>query len=131
MATRTGKGDLSIGDEFGAISYEVGYCKPPTQTRFRKGQSGNPKGRRKGTKDLAASVIAAINETVIVNVNGKRKKISKLDAAVTQLVNDAARGDKKAIQSLFALVRDLEPETKTQDPLIIYSGVLAESDETV
>jgi hypothetical protein len=39
---------------------------------------------------------------VTINENGKRKKITKLDAAVTQLANDAARGDKKSIQLAFA-----------------------------
>jgi hypothetical protein len=41
---------------------------------------------------------------VTITENGRRPKISKLDAAVTQLANDAARGDKKAIQFIFALL---------------------------
>jgi Family of unknown function (DUF5681) len=79
-------------------SYEVGYAKPPLHTRFRKGQSGNPKGRGKGTKNFATIFMKAMSQPVTITENGKRRKISKLDAAVTQLANDAARGDKKAIQ---------------------------------
>ena len=61
------------------------------------------------------------------------KWISKLDAAVTQLANDAARGDKKAIQLSFSLLHMLEPAMQPESPreVIIYSGVLAEADKTV
>ena len=85
--------------------YDVGYGKPPLHTRFRKGQSGNPKGRGKGTKNFATTLMKAMSEPVTINENGNRKKISKLAAAVTQLANDAARGDKKSIQLAFACGR--------------------------
>jgi Family of unknown function (DUF5681) len=82
--------------------YEVGYGLPPVEYRFQKGVSGNPKGRTKGTKNFATILMTAMNKSVTITENGKRRKISKLDAAVTQLANDAARGDKKAIQLTFA-----------------------------
>ena len=34
-------------------NYEVGYGKPPLHSRFKKGQSGNPKGFPKGGEKLA------------------------------------------------------------------------------
>jgi len=46
--------------------------------------------------------------------NGRRKRITKLDAAVTQLANDAARGDKKSIQLAFCLLQVLEPRIEEQ-----------------
>ena len=76
--------------------YEVGYGKPPLHTRFRKGQSGNPKGRAKGTKNFATIFMKAMRQSVTITENGKRRKISKLDAAVTQLANDAARGGQES-----------------------------------
>jgi hypothetical protein len=81
----------------GPFSYEVGYGRPPAEYRFKKGVSGNPEGRRKGTKNFATIFVKAMAKTVVITENGKRRRISKLDAAVTQLANDAARGDKKAI----------------------------------
>ena len=106
--------------------YDVGYGKPPFRTRFRKGQSGNPKGRGKGTRNLATIFMEAMSQSVTINENGKRKKISKLAAAVTQLANDAARGDKKSIQVAFALWQALEPTIETQSPqVIVISGPLA------
>jgi hypothetical protein len=74
--------------------YGAGYGKPPLHTRFRKGQSGNPKCRSKGSKNFATIFMTAMSQSVTINENGKRKKISKIAAAVTQLANDAARGDK-------------------------------------
>jgi hypothetical protein len=116
-----------------AACYDVGYCKPPLHTRFRKGQSGNPKGRSKGTKNFATIFMTAMSQSVTINENGKRKKISKVAAAVTQLANDAARGDKKSIQLAFAWLHTLEPRIEAQETkeVFIFSGVLAEDDREV
>jgi hypothetical protein len=114
MATRTGKGGQPIGGGSGASSYEVGYCKPPMTTRFRKGQSGNPKGRGKGMKNFAAAILRAMNQKVTVSQNGKPKKISKLDAAAMQLANNAARGDKNSIQFAVTLMQELEPPVRAE-----------------
>ena len=46
--------------------YDVGYGKPPRHTRFKKGQSGNPRGRPSGSKNLATVLSEALNELVIV-----------------------------------------------------------------
>ena len=113
MGIRTGTGGRPIGRS-GAGSYEVGYCKPPLTTRFRKGQSGNPKGRGKGMKNFNAAFMKAMNQKVTVSLNGKPKKISKLDAAAMQLANNAARGDKNSIQFAVALMQALEPPVQVE-----------------
>ena len=82
--------------------YEIGYGKPPRTTRFRKGQSGNPKGRRRGSRNASTLLDEALKERVIVSENGHRKKITKLEAILTQLVNRAAGGDHRATQLLLA-----------------------------
>jgi hypothetical protein len=83
----------------------VGYRRPPVGTRFRPGQSGNPRGRPKGARNLSAVVAAALSERVAVNENGRRRRITKLEAAVKQLVNRAASGEARATQLLLALVQ--------------------------
>jgi hypothetical protein len=113
------------------FSYEVGYGRPPAEYRFQKGVSGNPKGRCKGKRNFATVFMKAMTKSVIITENGKRRKVSKLDAAVTQLANEAARGDKKAIQLAFSLLQMLEPAAQLQNPreVVIFSGVLAEHDK--
>ncbi len=85
-----------------------GYANPPAHARFKKGQSGNPKGRPKGTLNMATVLERTLREKVVINENGKRKTVTKLEAAVKQLSNKAASGELKALQLLAALVRSAE-----------------------
>jgi hypothetical protein len=74
-----------------------------------------------------------MTKSVTTTENGKRKKISKLEAAAIQLANDAARGDKKAIQLAFALLQFSHPMIEAQRPTETYlvTGVLAEGARTI
>ena len=71
--------------------YKVGPGRPPLHTRFKKGQSGNPGGRR--TKSLPALLAYALNETVVVTIDGRRRKLTKRAAIVTQMVDKSASAD--------------------------------------
>ena len=88
--------------------YAVGYGKPPRHTRFEQGRSGNPRGRPPGSKNLSTLLSEALNEPVIVTENGGRRKITKREAIVTQLVNRSAKADLRAIQILLGMLRDIE-----------------------
>ena len=88
-------GDKRIGN------YETGYGKPPRHTRFQKGRSGNPKGRPRGSKNSATLLMEALHEPVIISENGRRKKITKQQAIIKQVVNKAASGDHRSIQLLL------------------------------
>ena len=79
----------------------IGYGKPPRHTRFTKGQSGNPKGRPKGTKNLSTILQKAARERVTVNSRGRTVVMTKLEAAMHQLANKAANGDLKAIHAFM------------------------------
>jgi hypothetical protein len=85
--------------------FEVGYRKPPKHTQFRKGTSGNPKGRGKGVRNFATEIEDELNSRVPVTENGKRKRITKRKAIAKQLVNKAATGDPKAIPVLLSETR--------------------------
>src|ERR1700724_4675339 len=72
--------------------YEVGYGKPPRDTRFKRGQSGNPRGRPPGAKNLSTLLNEALNELVVVTENRGRKRIRKRQAAFKALVKRGAKG---------------------------------------
>ena len=88
--------------------YVVGYGKPPLHARFQKGRSGNPKGRPRGKKNMSTLLGAALDAAIIVVENGRRKKISKREAIITQLVNKSASADLKATQIVLAMLQDVE-----------------------
>ena len=96
--------------------YEVGYGKAPRHTRFAKGQSGNPRGRPSGAKNFTTLLSEALNEPVIVTEHGGRRKVSKRQAIVTQLVNRSATADFRAIKILLDIVRDIERQTEPTAP---------------
>ena len=87
---------------------KVGYRNPPEHTRFKAGQSGNPRGRPRGTLNMATVLERTLREKVVINENGRRKTVTKLEAAIKQLTNKAASGELKALQLLAALVRSAE-----------------------
>jgi hypothetical protein len=107
---------------------QVGYANPPEATRFKKGQSGNPKGRRKGSLNVSTVFARTLREKVIVNENGKRKTITKFEAAIKQFVNKAASGDLRALRLLVSLTQETETRERQSQP---NSLTLHESDQKV
>jgi Family of unknown function (DUF5681) len=75
--------------------YEVGYGKPPKDTRFQKGISGNP-------KDFYDELIRESKSLITINENGQRKRISKLQGIVKQLTNKAVSGNDPTIRTWVA-----------------------------
>jgi len=85
--------------------YETGYAKPPKSRQFRKGQSGNPKGRPKGSKNFATIFHDVGRQKVKVTDNGITREITKFEASAMQLMNKAAAGDMRALNTLAPWVR--------------------------
>jgi hypothetical protein len=81
--------------------YEVGYRKPPKHSRFKKGQSGNPRGKPRGTKNSATLLKQALLASVLVKQNGHETKTTKLRFIVTRLIRQAMQGDYPSIRLLL------------------------------
>jgi uncharacterized protein DUF5681 len=107
--------------------YVVGYGKPPLHTRFQKGRSGNPKGRPRGKKNMSTLLSAALDAAIIVVENGRRKKISKREAIITQLVNKSASADLKATQIVLAMLQDVEARAEDSSD----SAAFTEADQEI
>jgi hypothetical protein len=109
-------------------SAKLGYCNPPEYTRFKKGQSGNPQGRPRGALSMATVLERTLREKVVINENGRRRIVTKQEAAIKQLTNKAVSGELKALQLWAALVRSAEDRAnQTAAP----SSDLNEADEKV
>lgn len=84
----------------------VGYGRPPVSTRFKPGQSGNPKGRPKGSKNMLTLLREELDQKITVTSDGRRQRMSKARVAVRRQVDQAVLGDPKA----FATVMKLESQ---------------------
>ncbi|GJE61113.1 DUF5681 domain-containing protein [Methylobacterium trifolii] len=91
--------------------YDVGYGRPPAHTRFKPGQSGNPRGRAKGASDLRTVMVDVfkkqLSQTVNVVEDGKPRKVTKFDLMMISNVNKAAKGDARALREIVALAHRL------------------------
>lgn len=100
------------GPEPGSPSpvYEVGYGKPPVTTRFKPGQSGNPRGRPKGAKGLNTIVRETLGGKLTVRTSEGSKKISKIEAVLQKTLEKALKGDARAQFELMKLWRAAVPD---------------------
>lgn len=96
----TGKASNSNRNADG--SYIVGKNRPPVHTHFQKGQSGNPKGSRKVQPDLEASVIALLDEPVVLNTSGVKKiRMTQGAALMRKTYEQGVKGNIRATKFLF------------------------------
>ncbi|MEP5760917.1 MAG: DUF5681 domain-containing protein [Litoreibacter sp.] len=84
--------------------YDVGYCRPPKRTQFKPGKSGNPKGRKRKPKSLQAQMQKAVAKKVRISEGGKTKLLPLEDVITKTLVNNAAKGDLRAISLVFKVL---------------------------
>jgi hypothetical protein len=82
---------------------KVGCGNPPKATRFKPGQSGNTKGRPKGSLNLATDLAAELGEQITVRDGGRPRQISKQRALIRSLMTKALDGDVRATTALLAL----------------------------
>jgi hypothetical protein len=90
-----------------AADQPVGYGQPPERSRFKKGQSGNPKGRGRGTRNLATDVAAAAERRVTVQVDGERREVTAREAMLLSLILKGVNGDIRASAQFFKMMKEL------------------------
>ena len=86
-------------------NYEIGYRKPPKAHQFKKGESGNPRGRKRGedVEDVRVVIEAIFAEPVKLREGGRVRTVSKLEAMLNSQLVNALKGDPKAVRALFRL----------------------------
>ena len=89
---------------------------PPKHTQFRKGTSGNPRGRPKGSKNLSTYLMEAARDQVTTTIGGSTRRISSLQATTMQLATKAAGGDQAAIGRFLDWVDEIETRAANLKP---------------
>ena len=97
------------------MSDAVGYGKPPVETRFKKGRSGNPKGRPKGCRNAATLFHQVVGEKVRVTESGRTRVITKFEAMLRQLMAKALSGDHRAMREVLTLGQLFDSATETTE----------------
>jgi hypothetical protein len=86
-------------------SYRVGYGRPPTDTRFKPGVSGNPKGRRKKVPSFSEVTEQVLNETIEMRMGDRVLRMSNRQALVRSAVRQALAGKPRLLTVLPAIMR--------------------------
>lgn len=117
--------------------YDTGYGKPPKAHQFKPGQSGNRKGRPAGAKSFKQMMLAVLREKVPVSAGGKRRSVTRLEAAVLSLSNGMiANRDLKAAGALMQLgqlcgmlegAQDSGPESVSEHEMAQIQKLLADA----
>jgi hypothetical protein len=84
-------------------SDKVGYGRPPVHSRFKPGQSGNPRGRPKGTLNFTTDLKRTLQAPVTLNDGRKTRRVTTQEAALLRLAEKALKGDPRALEKLVSL----------------------------
>ena len=83
--------------------YAVGFCRPPLHTRFKPGQSGNPSGRVKGSKNLKSLFHQILNEQIALQDGTQSRNVTKAEAIMRRLIIGALKGDSRSLSTLMRI----------------------------
>lgn len=105
--------------------YRVGYGKPPKHSRFKPGQSGNPKGRPKGARGFKAELDEELKQLITVTEAGRTRKLRKQRAIIKALFAKALKGDTKSVQLI------LSHSSGLSDPTVLQPDELEARDQMI
>ena len=103
---------------------EVGYKKPPKATQWKAGQSGNPMGRPKKTKDFERLLDQELSLPLRITDGGQTRTMTKREVLIKSIVNDALKGDRQAQKLVLSFMKtqltieDFQPDEADREALL-------------
>jgi hypothetical protein len=91
-----------VADE--KMKYTVGYRKPPKETQFKKGVSGNPRGRPKGSRNLNSVILDVATRPICITEGAEKRTGIYTEAMVLDMAQKAIKGDRHARSEFLNLL---------------------------
>jgi hypothetical protein len=95
-----------------ANDYTIGRGKPPVDKQFKPGQSGNPAGRPKGSKNFETDFMEEMQVKIEIAESGVKQTVTKQRALIKRMINAALSGDAKHADMVAKLILSF---TETDD----------------
>lgn len=93
---------------------KVGYRNPPKHGQFKKGQSGNAKGRPRGAKGIKTLLAKELGSRITIGADGQQRRVKRSEALVKGLVNDALRGKDRPRDTVLRLADQIEQDAQAR-----------------
>lgn len=97
----------------GSSKNGVGYRRPPKATQFKKGKSGNPRGRPKGSRNIGKVLLDVTGQKIAVTENGRTRQMPAVEVMLRRLAGDAMKNDQGALKLFFSLMDRYADLTET------------------
>ena len=88
-------------------AYAVGYGRPPIESRFQPGTSGNSRGLRKGSKNLKTLIRKAITASISIQEGTKTRRVSKIEGVVLRQLQSALKGDDRSAMAVIKMAMQM------------------------
>jgi Family of unknown function (DUF5681) len=88
-------------------AYAVGYGRPPIESRFQPGTSGNSRGRRKGSKNLKTLIRKAMTASISIQEGTKTRRVSKIEGVVLRQLQSALKGDDRSAMAVIKMAMQM------------------------
>lgn len=88
-------------EEFEDTEGKVGYCNPPKHTQFKKGVSGNPKGRPKPPENMSDALAKEFSCYIEIKENGKIKRVKAMEAVAKRILTEALKGNSAILRKIL------------------------------